>query len=308
MSMQIPVAFVNQYRANILMLSQQKTSMLRVATKLESMVGEDGFIERLAKKEGSLRGARHGQTPISDADHSRRKITPLDYVVDADLIDNPDKLKMIIDPQSSYVMNQIFALRRIIDDSIITALGGQSFGGHAGATAINNYDAGECHLIESDGTPVAAGSDWSDKTETGLTIPKLLLCKQLLDDEEVDKDRRRYFVTNPYNINQLMNTTELKSSDFNTVKALAHGEIDTFMGFTFIMSTRLPVDDTDTGATKSYAFAQDAISLRIPQEPKVNVDLRPDLLNSVQVFTELSVGATRNEGPAVVGILLKTGE
>jgi len=165
---------------------------------------------------------------------------------------------------------------------------------------------GESRLIESDGTIAAAGSDWTNKTETPLTIAKLLTCKQLLDDAEIDDERQRYFLCNPFNINQLLNTTEVKSADFNTVKALAMGQIDTFMGFKFIKSTRLVADDTDTGATKCYAYAQDAIVLAIAEEPTVSIDLRPDLLNSTQIFSTLSIGATRVEGPAVVGILLDT--
>jgi len=306
MSMQIPVAFVDQFKANILMLSQQKPAKLRGCCRMEPVTGDTMYVERLGPKDAQLRGARHGETPISDADHTRRKLSMADYVVPADIIDKPDRLKMIIDPQSSYVQNQVFSLNRQIDDVVITALGGDSYGGHTGERTFHNYTDGECRLIESDGTIAAAGNDWSDKTETGLTIAKLLTCKELLDNAEIDDDRQRYFLTNPHNINQLLNTTEVKSSDYNTVKALAHGQIDTYLGFKFIKSTRLEADDTDTGATKCYAFAQDAIVLAIAEEPSVNVDLRPDLLNSVQVFSTLSIGATRVEGPAVVGILLDT--
>jgi len=306
MSMQIPVAFVDQFKANILMLSQQKPAKLRACCRPEPVTGDTMYVERLGPKDAQPRGARHGETPISDAEHTRRKLTMVDYVVPADIIDEPDRLKMIIDPQSAYVQNQVFSLNRQIDDVIIAALGGPAYGGHTGGTTINNYDVGECRLIESDGSLADAGSDWSDKTETGLTIDKILTAKQLLDDAEIDEDRQRYFLTNPYNINQLLNTTEVKSSDYNTVKALAHGQIDTFLGFKFIKSTRLEADDTDTGATKCYAFAQDAIVLAVAEEPSVHVDTRPDLLDSVQVFSTLSIGATRVEGPAVVGITLKT--
>jgi hypothetical protein len=161
-------------------------------------------------------------------------------------------------------------------------------------------------VVTLSGVIVAAGSNHTDLTETPLTIAKLLTCKQLLDDAEIDDARQRYFVTNPYNLNQLLNTTEVKSADYNTVKALAQGQIDTFMGFKFIKSTRLPVDGTDTGATNCYAYAQDAIVLAVAEEPKVNVDRRADLLNSTQVFSTLSIGATRVEGPAVVEINLDT--
>jgi hypothetical protein len=60
------------------------------------------------------------------------------------------------------------------------------------------------------------------------------------------------------------------------------------------------------GATKCYAFAQDAIVLAIAEEPTVSISVRNDLLDSVQVFSTLSIGATRVEGPAVVGITLDT--
>jgi hypothetical protein len=306
MSTQITTAFVDQFKANILMLSQQKPAKLRGCCRMETVTGDRMYVERIGPKDAQLRGARHGATPVSDADHTRRALDMADYVVPADIIDDPDKLKMLIDPQSAYAQNQAYSLNRQIDDVIITALGGTTLGGHSGGTTINNYDIGECRLIGSSGVIVAAGSNHTDLTETALTIAKLLTCKRLLDDAEIDPERQRYFVTNPYNIGQLLNTTEVKSADYNTVKALAQGQIDTFMGFKFIMSTRLSADGTDTGATNCYAFAQDAIVLAVAEEPNVHIDRRPDLMNSVQVFSTLSIGATRVEGPAVIEINLDT--
>jgi len=306
MSLQIPVSFVDQFKANILMLSQQKQAKLRGCCRPEAITGDTMYVERIGPKDAVLNTTRHGETPISDAQHSRRKLSMADYDVPADLIDKADKLKLLIDPQSSYVNNQASSLNRAIDDVIIAALFGAAYSGHTGATTVNVYDVGECRLVNSDGTIEAAGSDWDDDTETGLTIAKLLTCKQLLDDAEIDEERQRYFLTNPYNINQLLNTTEVKSADYNTVKALAQGYIDTFMGFKFIKSTRLPADDSDTGATKCAAFAQDAIVLAVAQEPQVDISVRNDLRNAVQVYSTLSIGATRVEGPAVVPILLDT--
>lgn len=273
---------------------------------MEFITGDTMYVERIGPKDAQLAGARHGATPISDADHTRRKLSMSDYDVPADLIDKADKLKLLIDPQSTYVQNQTFSLNRQIDDCIIAALFGAAYSGHTGATTVNFHDVGESRLIESSGVVCTAGSDFSNTTETALTIAKLLTCKQLLDDAEIDEDRQRYFLTNPYNINQLLNTTEVKSADYNTVRALAQGYIDTFMGFKFLKSTRLSADDTDTGATKCAAFAQDAIVLAVAEEPTVDVSVRNDLRNSIQVYSTLSIGATRVEGPAVVGITLDT--
>jgi hypothetical protein len=305
MSVQITTAFVDQFKANILLLSQQKESRLRVVARMEDVTGDTMFVERIDATEAQLIGARHGDTPLISTPHSRRKLTMADYNW-ADLIDNVDRLKMLIDPESTYAQNAVMAFNRSIDDVIIEALGGVAYGGHTGGITINNYDAGECRLIESDGVIEAPGSDHDDTTETPLTIAKLLTCKQLLDDAEIDDARQRYFVTNPYNINQLLNTTEVKSSDYNTVKALAQGQIDTYMGFKFLKSTRLVADPVDTGATNCYAFAQDAIVLAISEEPTVRITERDDKNYSTQVYVEMSIGATRVEGPAVVSINLDT--
>lgn len=305
MSIEIPVAFVDQFRANIMLLSQQKQSRLRGCCRPEPITGDTMYVERVGATEMQEITSRHGDTPQVDTPHSRRKLSMADYNW-ADMIDNADKLKMLIDPESTYAQNAVMAANRQIDDVIITALGGAAYGGHAGGTTINNYDVDECRLIESDGTDVTAGSDWSDTTETALTIAKLLRCKYFLDKAEIDPDRQRYFVTNAYNIGQLLNLTEVKDANYNTVKALAQGHIDTFMGFKFIQTENLPADDTDTGATKCYAFAQDAIVLAVAEEPKVRISERDDKNYSTQVYVEMSIGATRVEGPAVVGILLDT--
>ena len=305
MSFQITTAFVDQFKANILLLSQQKESLIRQVARMEDVTGDTMFVERISATSAQLISSRHGDTPQIDTPHSRRKLTMADYNW-ADLIDNVDKLKMLIDPQSTYAQNAVMAFNRTIDEVLITALAGDAFGGHTGGTTINNFASGECRLIDGDGAIVAAGSDHSGTTETPLTIAKLLTCKQLLDDAVIDDSRQRYFLCNPFNINQLLNTTEVKSADFNTVKALAMGQIDTFMGFKFIKSTLLSADGTDTGATNCYAFAQDAIVLAISKEPTVRVSERDDKNYSTQVYVEMSIGATRVEGPAVVEINLKT--
>lgn len=305
MSTEIPIAFVDQFKANIMLLSQQKQSKLRGCCKMEDITGDTFYVERVGATSMQPMATRHGDTPQVNTPHSRRKLTMADYNW-ADLIDNVDKLKLLIDPQSTYVQNAVAAANRQIDDCIIAAVFADVLTGHTGATTVHFHDVGESRLIESSGVVCVAGSDFSDTTETALTIAKLLTCKQLLDDAEIDDERQRYFLTNPYNINQLLNTTEVKSADYNTVKALAQGQIDTFMGFKFIKHTRLPVDDTDTGATKCAAFAQGAISLAVAEEPKVRISERDDKNYSVQVYVEESIGAARNEGPAVVGITLDT--
>lgn len=302
MSFQITTAFVDQFKANILLLSQQKESLLRRICRMEDVTGDTMYVERVSATAAQLIGARHGDTPQIDTPHSRRKLTMDDYNW-ADLIDNVDRLKMLIDPDSTYAQNALMAFNRSIDEVVIEALGGAAYSGHTGGTTVNNYDAGECRIVQSDGTLAVAGVDGVVAVETGLTIAKLLTCKQLLDDENIDDARQRYFITNPYNINQLLNTTEVKSSDYNTVKALAQGQLDTYLGFKFIKTTLLN-DGPDANEIQSYACAQDAIVLAVAEEPTVRISERDDKNYSTQVYVEMSLGATRVEGPAVVEINL----
>jgi hypothetical protein len=314
MSFQITEAFVEQYRSNVLLLSQQKMSRLRATCQEQSVTGRTFYAERVGATAGNDIEERHGDTPLISTPHSRRKGTMVDWDW-ADLVDDLDKQKMLIDPTSTYVQNAIAAANRRIDTHIISALGGVALAGQAGTTSINNYDADECRLVDSGGAVATAGSNHTAATATGLTIAKLLTCKQLLDEGDIDPDRQRYFVTNPYNINQLLNTTEVKSSDYNTVKALAQGQIDTFMGFKFIMLQNYQdatkghlVDspaETAGEAIECYAWAQDAISLGVGKDITTRIDVRVDKRMSVQPYVKMSFGAVRVEGPAVVEISLK---
>ncbi len=314
MSFEITEAFVEQYSANILLLSQQMMSRLRATCQIESVVGRTFYGERIGATAGEDIDERHGDTPLVSTPHSRRKGTMIDWDI-GDLIDDLDKIKMLIDPLSTYVRNFMAAANRRIDKHIVDALGGIALAGQSGGTTVNNYDAGECRLIDSNGDVVPAGANHSAATATGMTIDKLLTCKQLLDEGDIDPERQRYIVLNPFNLNQMLATTEISNVDYNTVKALAQGRIDTFMGFKFIMLQNFedeikghlvdsPVETADE-AIECYAWAQDAIKLGVGKDITTRVTERADKRYSVQPYMKHSFGAVRVEGPAVVEISLK---
>jgi len=314
MSFEITEAFVEQYRSNILLLSQQKISRLRGTCNEESVTGKSFYGELIGATAGEDVADRHGNTPLISTPHSRRKGSTTDWDW-ADLVDDFDKIRMLIDPASTYVQNALAAANRRIDKHIYDALGGVALSGEDGLTSINNYDAGECRLVDSAGAVAVAGVNHTAAVSTGLTIAKLLTCKQLLDEGDIDPDRQRYFVTNPYNINVLLNTTEVKSSDYNTVKALAMGQIDTYMGFKFIMlqnyqdttkgHLRDSEQETADEAVECYAWAQGAVTLGVGKEITTRITERADKRYSVQPYVKMSFGAVRVEGPAVVEISLK---
>ncbi len=288
MSFQVTTAFVKQYHANIEILSQQKGSRLRGAVRVESQVGEHGFFDQISATTARKRTTRHGDTPLIETPHARRRVTLVDYDW-ADLIDDLDKVKMLSDPTSSYAQNAAFAFGRAQDQAIIDC---------AFDTAYTGVDGSTSTTFDTSTMQIAAGS-------TGLTIAKLLSAKELLDANEVDPSIPRYIACKTAQISDLLDTTEVKSSDYNTVKALAMGQVNTFLGFEFIRTELLGLYTTTTDDI--ICWAKDGLLLAIGQDSKAKITERDDKNYSTQVYYSMSIGATRMDENKVVEILCWTG-
>ena len=285
MSTQVTTAFVQQYSANVQMLSQQMGSRLRETVRIENVVGKNAFIDQIGKATAQLRTSRHGDTPQMDTPHARRRLSLASYEY-ADLIDDSDKVRMLIDPTSSYAQAAAAAMGRAMDDVIISAATGTASTGETGS--------GSATL---DATTNSVGSASSND---GLTIDKLIEAKRKLDLQDVDPSIPRYIAVGPQQIDDLLGTTQVTSSDFNTVKALVQGDIDTFMGFRFVMTNRLAVSATDVRTC--FAWAEDGLALGIGKDIQARIDERSDKGYATQVYYCMDIGATRMEENKVVQI------
>jgi len=284
MSSQITTAFVEQYSSNVQLLSQQKGSLLRNAVRVESQVGKNAFYDQVGSATAQKRLSRHADTPQLDTPHARRRVSLVDYEY-ADLIDDQDKVRTLIDPTSPYSQATAFAMGRAIDDEIISAAFGTAYTGETGSTS-TTFPAGQVVAV---GSPVA-----------GLSIAKLVEAKQLLDEANVDTTLPRYVAVAPEQLADLLNITTVTSSDYNTVKALVQGEIDTFLGFKFIVSTRL---SSESGVNRRViAWAEDGLLLSIGKDITAKIDERADKGYATQVYYAMSIGATRMEEEKVVEI------
>jgi len=279
MSSEITTSFVEQYSSNVAMLAQQMGSRLRSAVDVETITGKNAFFDQVGVTAAVQRTSRHADTPQIDTPHARRRVSLADYEW-ADLIDDQDKVRMLIDPTSSYAKAAAAAMGRAMDDVIITALGGSADTGETGGTAVALPSGSKF-----------ATSDQSD----GLTVAKLIAAKKFFDLNDVDPSIPRFIVAGATQMSDLLGTTQVTSSDFNTVKALVQGDVDTFMGFKFILSNRLSLDATNTDDRKIFAFTQDAIKLGVGKDITAKIDVRPDKSYATQVYTCMSIGATRME-------------
>ena len=100
-------------------------------------------------------------------------------------------------------------------------------------------------------------------------------------------------------MNDLLNLEQATSGDYNSVKALVRGEIDTWMGFKWIMSNQLPVSGT---VTTCFAMQRYGLCAALSSSPLVRIDERNDLSYSWQVYYELNLGAVRLEEARVVKV------
>ena len=121
MSVQITTAFVNQFSSNVALLSQQRGSILRAAVSEESVTGEKAFFDQVGASSAVKRTSRHGDTPLVETPHSRRQVT-LDTYEWGDLIDDSDKVRMLIDPTSTYAQAAASAIGRSMDDDEVMNL------------------------------------------------------------------------------------------------------------------------------------------------------------------------------------------
>ena len=281
MSQEITTAMVEQYKANVDLLSQQKGSRLRNSVRVETVVGKNAFFEQIGATAAQKKTTRHMDTPQTDTPHARRRVSPEDYVW-ADYVDKEDLVRTLINPTSPYAINAVSAFGRSIDDAIIAAASGTAYTGVAGGTATSLPG----------GQKVAEGN-------TGLSVAKLLATKKIFWDNDVDESIPLHMCVSSQQLVDLLTEEEISSSDYNTVKALVKGEVDTFMGFKFHRSQRLAVA---SDIRVCFAWAQDGLLLGLGADIHTRIGERADKNYLTQVWCAMTIGATRMEEAKVVEV------
>jgi hypothetical protein len=308
MSQFVTEHMVKQFSSNVWHLSQQKGSRLRGIVRTETLNGEAGFYDHYGPVEAQEKIGRHSDTTYQDTPHGRRRVTMNDYFW-ADLVDKEDKLRLIHDPESQYAKAAMMAMGRKMDDIIISAALGTSYAGKEGGTAVSIPDSQKIGAF--DGT-----------ASSGLNVRTLRAIKKKFNQNEVDMEPL-YIICEAEQIDNLLGETETTSADYNTVRALVNGDIDSFMGFKFVRLERLPVttaaqtftasngkvgvggDTIAAGARRLIACAGSGLLLALGSDVKGRLDELPAKHYAKQVYASMSMGATRLEEVKVVEVLCK---
>jgi len=263
--------YAQAYSQNIMQLAQQKYSKLLNTVFIKPNVkGKTFFQDQIGEWSMSTKGGRNVVTPNNDPKLARRMGTMIDYH-DNRLLDRGDELRSISDPKSAYTIAAARSLGRKIDDVIIAA-------------ALGTSNTGET------GSGTAATPSTVSVTANSLSLKNVAAAKLALDNADVEEEDR-YLVINPTLLSSALQEEKMSSADYAVVKALVNGDINTFMGFNWITSTRLSQQSGLVG----LVYQKYAMCLAMAAQPLVRTDERKDLSYSWQIYYELNVGAVRLE-------------
>lgn len=274
------------YSSVILPLARQEKSMLYSTVFVKTdFTGKSFYQDQIGNWSMSAKNTVNADTPENDPNLARTRIDIATYN-DARLMDRSLNLQTLADPLSMASICVQSSVGTKIDQVIYDALGGVAYRGETGATAVSFPET----------QTIAANHGGA-----GLTVAKLRRAAKLLDAKGVPAGDRT-FVGGAAQKEQLLGTTEATSADYNNVRALCSGDINTFVGFKFVWLPDGVISKSGTVAS-CYAYHKTGVCFGMLEELFLRIDERKDKSYSKQVYYEISCGAGRLEEEKVVKVL-----
>lgn len=303
MSETVNTAFVQQFKANLELLVQQKGSVLLPHVNAEKISAKYTHFDRLGAGEASEILTRHGETPDPlNLVHSRRRCILRSFDCN-ELVDNADKVRMLIDPTNEYALSMAYALGRKADDIILNGLYGNAY-------AVDSSDSQSSITLESLNSSQQIVLEDVGTADSDLNVAKLRAAKKRLMKNLVDLQAEQPICVHDGQAltDGLLAETSVQSADYNTVKALVNGEVNTFMGFRFVWCERLANSQhLYTGGThatnvRAIVFVPSAIGVAMGRDINVRISERADKRYSMQTYGTMDIGAVRRQEEKVVVI------
>ena len=227
MSVSLSNAFVTLFDAEVKQAYQGKAQLVGAVRARRGVEGSTVKFPKVGRGVATPRISQTDVTPLN-VGFSSVTLTLQDWNA-AEYSDIFSQAKVNFDERQELVQVVAAAMGRRQDQLILDALNGSS----TSLTVANSIGG----------------------STTNLNVAKLREAKRLLDKGNVPFDGR-HIIVHANGIASLLSETAVTSSDFNTVKALVQGEINTFLGFQFhVLGDRteggLPID----GSSDRTCFA-----------------------------------------------------
>lgn len=282
MAITIDNAYVETFERNVRHLAQQSITRLRGKVMEVSTSSEKHNWDRLAAGSATQKTSARTPTPTSDLAWDRRASLAQTFHT-GETFEQEDPVQMLIDPNSSITQNQALVMKRTVDDIIIAAATGDALDGDGVAV------------------PFPASQTIGDGTGV-ITLDTILETQEKFLANDIDNDEPKCMVIGPTQQRRLMQLMEVTSGDFQNQKALATGMLPNWMGFDWIVSTRLL--SPAAGQISCLAFSKKAIGMQVNKDITMRVAERTDLSFAWQVYAHLTMGAVRVEDEHIVELHL----
>ena len=276
MSVSLSNAFVTLFDAEVKQAYQGKAQLVGAVRARRGVEGSTVKFPKVGRGVATPRISQTDVTPLN-VGFSSVTLTLQDWNA-AEYSDIFSQAKVNFDERQELVQVVAAAMGRRQDQLILDALAGSS----TSLTVSNDI----------------GGSD------TNLNVAKLREAKRLLDKGNVPFDGR-HIIVHANGISSLLSETAVTSSDFNTVKALVQGDINTFLGFSFITIG----DRSEGGLTGGgsgvdrnvYAWHKSAVGMAEGMGIRSEINYIPEK-TSWLVASMLSAGATAIDAGGIVSI------
>ena len=288
----ITTAFVQQYAANVELLLQQKLSLLGGLVMNGAHRGKKAsIVEQFGKATAIQYTTRNSDTPNLNLTQDKRWVVPADYHWGT-LIDDQDRLRMIIDPTSPIAQAAAAGLARKKDDIIIAAFHGSATTGED-ATGSETWDTSYDVAVTVGGT---ASSLNSAKLKNAIRL--------LITANEGQLMEPVYGVISSYEHDSMLKEIELINKDYGSGAVLMDGSVKRFMGVDFTISERLNV----TGGNREIpVFVKSGMYLGVWEGLFSDITKRPDKSYATQVYCRMTMGATRTQLGKVIKVICDDG-
>ncbi|WP_425363767.1 phage capsid protein [Candidatus Tisiphia endosymbiont of Hybos culiciformis] len=251
---------------------------------------------------------------------SRRFLTAAAYHWNATM-DRNDKLNLLTDPTSHFPKMAGWAMGRQQDRVIISAFASPVRAGRTGSNVIN-FDVAnnvvpvgirvtDVNLSLNAQAAVAANRGIISSKRAGLTVDKLIKAHHILKKRSFGMYDKLYLLCSSNQISDLLRDPQITNYDYNNVRALVSGEVNSFLGFTFITSEMLGgiFDNTGEGnrpryaVRDCYAFNEGAIRFNtVSGSNKKGVEELLQYHYAKVLYYSEAFGASRDNEQAVVVI------
>lgn len=274
MAVQISNAFVTLFDSEVKQAYQGQRALAGL-TRERTVEGSTVKFPKIGKGTATVRVPQTDVTPLN-VSYSQVTATMEDYIA-AEYSDIFNQAKVNFQDRAELVQVVAGAIGRRMDQVVIDALVASS-----GTNTVSNDIGG---------------------TDTNLNVAKLRAAKKAMDAKNVPAEGR-VIIAHANNMDALLAETAVTSSDFNTVKALVTGEVNTFLGFRFVS-----LGDRDEGGLAIdgsndrivYAFHRDAMGLGIGMNQTSRVDYIPEK-TSFLVASMFSAGSVAIDAEGITKI------